>query len=156
MTFELRMERRFDAPPDVVFDTYVDPAAQREIWDHMIPGWRLLESEIDLRVGGTWTIVFGPADGEPDRVTSVFSVVERPHRLVVEETAYAGRLDSTIHTTVSLTFEEHEGGTMLRIVQTGFETREARDGLEKGWPAFLDAFERVVASRRRHPKGERT
>lgn len=46
MSFELRMERLIDAPPVIVFDTYVDPDAQQEIWDDMLPGWRLIESEI--------------------------------------------------------------------------------------------------------------
>jgi uncharacterized protein YndB with AHSA1/START domain len=31
MTYELRIERLFDVPPEVVFDTLVDPDAQPEI-----------------------------------------------------------------------------------------------------------------------------
>lgn len=147
MSYELRMEHWFDAPPQVVFDTYLDPASQKEIWDDMVPGWRLLEFDIDLRVGGTWTIVFGEPGGRPDRVTSVFTVIERPHRLVVEESTYASLFDSTVHSTVELTFEEVEGKTLLRIVQTGFTTEAARDGMAEGWPAFLDALERVTKSR---------
>lgn len=149
MTFTLRMEREFDAPPDTVFDTYLDPAAQHEIWDDMMPGWRLLESEMDLRVGGTWTIVFGEPGRTPDRVTSVFTVIDRPRRLVVEESTYSGRYDSTVRTTVDLTFEEHAGKTRLHITQTGFETKASRDGMKQGWPAFLDALARVTAARLR-------
>jgi uncharacterized protein YndB with AHSA1/START domain len=141
------MERLFDATPEIVFDAYVDPDAQQEIWDDVLPGWRLIDSDIDLRVGGTWTIVFGSPGGRPDRVTSVFTVIERPHRLVVEEAAYAGQFDATVHTTVTLIFEDRQGKTLLRILQTGFETKEARDGMESGWPAFLDALKRAVASR---------
>jgi uncharacterized protein YndB with AHSA1/START domain len=153
VTYVLRMERLMDAPPEIVFDTYLDPAAQHEIWDDMLPGWSLLESEIDLRVGGTWTIVFGQPGRTPDRVTSVFSVIDRPNRLVVEEATYAGRYDSTVRTTVELTFEERDGGTLLRIVQTGFESEAARDGIAQGWPAFLDALERVCTSRAGRPAG---
>ena len=147
MSYELRMERLFDAPAEVVFDTYLDPALQKEIWDNMVPGWRLLECDIDLRVGGTWTIVFGEPGAKPDRVTSVFTTIERPHRLVVEEATYASRVDATVHTTVDLTFEEVEGKTLLRILQTGFASEAARDGLERGWPSFLDALERVIRSK---------
>jgi uncharacterized protein YndB with AHSA1/START domain len=54
MTYELRLERLFDAPPEVVFDTLVDPAAQEELFAGPAEGgFSLLESEIDLRVGGT-------------------------------------------------------------------------------------------------------
>lgn len=147
MSYELRMERLFPAPPEVVFDTYLDPSAQHEIWDDMVKGWRLLRFDIDLRIGGTWTVEFGEPGRPPDRVTSVFTVIERPHRLVVEESTYASRYDATVHTSVDLTFEEHEGGTRLRIVQSGFESEAARDGMAEGWPAFLDQLGRVTASR---------
>ena len=106
-----------------------------------------MECDIDLRVGGTWTIVFGEPGAKPDRVTSVFTTIERPHRLVVEEATYASRVDATVHTTVDLTFEEVEGKTLLRILQTGFASEAARDGLERGWPSFLDALERVIRSK---------
>lgn len=147
MSYELRMERLIDAPPEVVFDTYVDADAQHEIWDGMLPGWRLLEFTIDLSVGGTWSIVFGEPGRTPDRVTSTFTIIDRPNRLVVEEATYAGRYDSTVRTTVDLRFEERDGRTLLRIIQTGFETEAARDGMGQGWPAFLDALGRVSTSR---------
>ena len=68
MTYDLRIERLFDAPPEVVFDTLVDPDAQAELFNDQVEGWKLWEFEIDLRVGGTWTIVFGREDeqGEGD------------------------------------------------------------------------------------------
>jgi uncharacterized protein YndB with AHSA1/START domain len=147
MSHELRMERLFDAPPEVVFDTYLDPGAQYEIWDDMVPGWSLRKFDIDLRLGGTWTIEFGEPGRTPDRVTSVFTVIERPHRLVVEESTYSSRYDATVRTTVDMTFEPHEAGTLLRIEQTGFATEEARDGMADGWPAFLDRLGRVSAFR---------
>jgi uncharacterized protein YndB with AHSA1/START domain len=146
MSLTLRMERIIDAPREVVFDTYLDPASQHDIWDDMLPGWRLLDSDIDLRVGGAWTIVFGEPGRRADRVTSVFKVIDRPRRLVVEESTYSGRYDSTVRTTVELNFEEADRRTLLRIVQTGFETEASRDGMAKGWPGFLDALARVATS----------
>jgi uncharacterized protein YndB with AHSA1/START domain len=153
VSHELRLERLIDAPPDVVFDTYVDPASQHEIWDDLLPGWRLLEFEIDLRVGGTWTIVVGDPNGTPDRLTSVFTVIDRPRRLVAEEATYSGRYDSTVRTTVDLTFEERAGKTLVRILETGFASEAARDGMANGWPAFLAALDRAAVSRatRAHP-----
>ena len=40
----------------------------------------------DLRVGGRWTIEFGPPDGPPSRETCVFEVVDRPRLLVFRST----------------------------------------------------------------------
>jgi len=94
MAHEMWMERLFDAPPEVVFDAYIDPAVQQEMWANMMPGTRVLESAIDLREGGTWTVDFAPVDGKSDRLTSVFSVVERPHRLVFQQSYFAAGLGS--------------------------------------------------------------
>jgi uncharacterized protein YndB with AHSA1/START domain len=52
-----------------------------------------------------------------------------------------------IDTTVTVAFEDRGGRTLLTIVQTGFERREDRDGIEGGSPSILDALERVVAGR---------
>jgi len=53
-------------------------------------------------------------------------------------------------TNVTVTFEERDGKTLLTIVETGFERKEDRDGVEVegGWSIILDALERVVAERR--------
>ncbi|MGH2661982.1 MAG: hypothetical protein ACRDH8_04090 [Actinomycetota bacterium] len=40
-----------------------------------------------------------------------------------------------------------KGQTLLTIHQTGFQTEQERDGIESGWPSFLDGLQRVVAAR---------
>lgn len=146
MTYELKVERLFDAPPEVVFDTLVDPEAQPEIFADQVEGWSLLSFDIDLRVGGKWNNVFGPTDGggEPDRTTSVFTEIDRPHRLSYTFTMFWGH---TIETTVTITFEEQGGKTLMTIVQSGFETEEDRDAFASGTPGFMDAVQKAVAAR---------
>jgi uncharacterized protein YndB with AHSA1/START domain len=149
MTYELKIERLLDAPPELVFDTLVDPDAQEELLSGQVEGWGLLRSEIDLRVGGTWTIHYGPADGsgEPDRLTSVFTEIDRPRRLVYDLSMFVGEWGRTVASTVTYTFEERDGQTQLTIVQSGFETKEDRDAYLDGTPGFLDSLTRVVAAR---------
>ncbi|MEX2420202.1 MAG: SRPBCC domain-containing protein [Actinomycetota bacterium] len=149
MSYELRIERLFDAPPEIVFDTLVDPDAQDELFNDQVEGWKLLEFEIDLRVGGTWTIVFGPADGQADsdRITNVFTDIDRPRRLSYEASMYVGEWGRTVDFTETFTFEEQDGKTLLTVVQSGFETEADRDAFMSGTPGFLDALQRVVAAR---------
>jgi uncharacterized protein YndB with AHSA1/START domain len=147
MSYELRIQRLFDAPPELVFDTFVDPNAQADIYADAPEGYRLLESEIDLRVGGTWTTTVGPEEGEPDRLTYVFTEIDRPRRLVADMNMFVGEWGRTVASTVALTFEEHEGKTLVTIVQSGFETEEDRDSFMSGAPGFLDALQRAVAAR---------
>ena len=147
MTYELKVERLLDAPPELVFDTFVDPDAQEEMFGDQLEGWTVLESEIDLRVGGTWTTMIGPADGPADRLTSVFAEIDRPRRLVYEMSMFVGDWNRTVDSTVACTFEDQDGKTLLTIVQSGFETEEDRDGFLSGAPGFLDALQRAVAAR---------
>jgi uncharacterized protein YndB with AHSA1/START domain len=147
VSHDLKVERLIDAPPRIVFDAFVDPEAQGALYgDDTDPSWTV-ESELDLRVGGTWTIAFGTAGKEPYRETNVFSVVDPPDRLVFDSALYMVDDGHTVRTTVTITFEDRQGKTLLTIRQTGFDREEDRDGIEGGWPSIFDALERVVATR---------
>ena len=149
MTYEMKIERLFDAPPELVFDTMVDPEAQPEIFADEVPGWNLWESEIDLRVGGEWTFVFGLADrsGEPDRNTSVFTEIDRPRRLAYRSSMFVSEWGRAVEYTETVTFEERDGKTLVTIELTGLELEKDRDGFMSGLPGYLEAVERVVANR---------
>jgi uncharacterized protein YndB with AHSA1/START domain len=147
MTYDLTIERLIDGPPSVVFDAFVDPAAQGSLYgDETDPTWTV-ESELDLRVGGIWTIAFGPAGKEPYRETNVFEEIDRPHRIAFGSRLYMVDDDHTVETHVVITFEEREDKTLMTLMQTGFERAEDRDGIEGGWPSILDALQRVVVNR---------
>jgi uncharacterized protein YndB with AHSA1/START domain len=144
MSSELRLERLYDAAPEVVFDAFTDPGAQRELYADA-PDW-IVESSCDLRVGGRWTIVFGPPGATPAREANVFEVVERPRRLVYASTMTMPD-GSTLDTHLQVTFEQEGGGTRLTILQRGFPTPGLRDEFAGGWAGILDGLGRVVTTR---------
>jgi uncharacterized protein YndB with AHSA1/START domain len=137
----LRVEHWFDAAPEEVFDAYTDPDAQRE-WYQDQPGW-IVEAECDLRVGGRWTVAFGPPGSDPYRETNVFEQVDRPWRLVYTSTVTMPD-GSSFDTGMEVILEELGGRTRMTIHHTGFPSAEVRDDHLGGWPGFLDRLERVV------------
>jgi uncharacterized protein YndB with AHSA1/START domain len=149
VTYDLKIERMLDAPPEVVFDTMVDPASQDLIFADQVEGWDLVRFEIDLRVGGTWTVVFGPVsgEGEPDRLTSEFTAIDRPRRLAYHTSMYIGEWGRTVEFDETITFEERDGKTLVTIVEDGFETEADRDAFLSGTPGYLDGLQRAVAAR---------
>ena len=149
MTYDMKIERLFDAPPELVFDTMVDPEAQPEIFADEVPGWNLWEWAIDLRVGGEWTFVFGLADrsGEPDRNTSVFTEIDRPRRLAYRSSMFVSQWGRAVDYTETVTFEERDGKTLVTIELTDLELEKDRDAFMGGIPGYLEAVERVVANR---------
>ena len=127
----------------------VDPEAQPEIFADEVPGWNLWEWEIDLRVGGEWTFVFGLADrsGEPDRNTSVFTEIDRPRRLAYRSSMFVSEWGRAVDFTETVTFEERDGKTLVTIELTDLEREKDRDAFMGGLPGYLEAVERVVANR---------
>lgn len=147
MSYELRLERLYDASPEVVFDAFTDPATQVELHGLDQRGWKIHRAETDLRVGGTATYVMGPEGEEPDTETRVFTVIDRPHRLVFTHSMQIAEWDGRrVDTEMTITFEDRDGKTLLTMVQTGFETEEDRDAFMGGWPTYLETLKGVVTS----------
>lgn len=142
--FDIRLERVIDTSPEAAFRHWVDPGARRG-WYAPDESW-IVEAETDLRVGGRWSVSFGPTKDEVYRDEGVFEIVEPPHRL--EYTAVMHFPDGrSFETRISVTFEATPNGkTLFTLLDRGYPSKEQRDEHERGWPAFLDAFERSLAA----------
>jgi uncharacterized protein YndB with AHSA1/START domain len=141
-THTLTMSRFLPATPDEVFDAYTD-AEKQKIWFSILeeePG--VVEIEVDLRVGGQQTAVWGPNRDELFRETQIFRVIDRPNRLVTTSTGSSPD-GQTMTTEVDVTFEARDGGTLMSVVQTGFPTAELRDFFSQY--AWVGAFDRIEA-----------
>jgi len=126
MTLDLRMTRQLPATPDEVFDAYTD-AEKQKIWFTILdekPG--IVEIEVDLRVGGQQTVVWGPSPDMLFRETQTFVEIDRPHRLVTHSTGSSPD-GMTMTTRIEVTFEEKDGGTLMTVAQSGFPAPEIRD-----------------------------
>ncbi|XVQ83551.1 SRPBCC family protein [Microbispora siamensis] len=138
---QLRTTRVLPAGPEEVFDAYTD-AEKQKVWFSILdeePG--IVEIEVDLRVGGRQTAVWGPDADNLFRETQTFLEIDRPHRLLTESTGSTPD-GMTMTTTIEVTFEEHEGGTLLTVVQSGFPAPEVRDFfVTEVWSGALDRIE---------------
>lgn len=149
MSDELRYERLVGAPPHVVFDAFTSAGGQLAFYGQDDPGW-IVRSESDVRAGGAWTIAFGPSPERLYRHRHVFEVIERPTRLVLSTTET--RLDgSTLQFVTEFSFEPHDDGTLMTMIQRGLPTDELRAEHARGVPNAFDRFERLI---RRHVNDE--
>ena len=147
MSHELKLERLYDASPDVVFDAFVDPEAQEELHSSTTAGWKVQRSETDVRVGGTSIYAMGPEGEQPDVETRVYSIVDRPDRLVFRHSMEVSEWGRTVETEMTITFGEQDGKTLLTMVQTGFQSEEDRDSFLGGWPGYLDKLREHLKTR---------
>jgi len=145
VSLELRFERMFEAAPEGVFDALTDPDGLEEMYGLDEPGW-IVESEGDLRVGGTWSVAFGSSRNELYRFTHTFEVVDRPRRIAFASTQTAPD-GSSFDTDVEITLEERDERTLMTVVEKGFPSAEVRDLHEVGLPHAFDRVERFVRAR---------
>jgi len=142
VSLDLRFERLIAAQPERVFDAFTDPAGQREFYGTDAPGW-VVDSRCDLRVGGVWSISFGPSRDALYHHRHVFEAIERPRRIVLTTTET--RLDgSSFETSIEFGFEPRDGGTLMTMVQAGFPDEILRDEHTRGLPNAFDRLERML------------
>jgi uncharacterized protein YndB with AHSA1/START domain len=152
MSDELRFERLIEAPRDVVFDAFTTSGGQEAFYGQDDPDW-IVESACDLRVGGVWTITFGPARSRLHRHEHRFEVIDRPRRLVFATTEL--RADgSSLAFATEFAFAEQDGGTLMTMIQTGLPTAGLRDEHARGVPNAFDRLERVLQAPA--PQGRRS
>jgi uncharacterized protein YndB with AHSA1/START domain len=144
----LRMERRFAAPPDAVFDAWTNPEVLRRWWA-AAPGWETPLAEVDLRAGGRYRLTMrDPGAGAEHTVGGEYIEVRRPERLTYtwawepEPGAPAPGAPSR----VTVEFVADGDGTHVELTHSGLTTDESRAQHEHGWNACFDNLaQRVFA-----------
>jgi uncharacterized protein YndB with AHSA1/START domain len=136
----LRIERSFDASAEDVFDAWTSPEVMRR-WLHAGPDWDTPVAEVDLRVGGAVRIVMRRPDGRTAGARGEYTVIDRPHRLVMTWTFDDAPSNQQL---VELAFSEAEGTTTVVLVNRDISTDERRQSQNEGWRLCLDELERLL------------
>ena len=136
----LKITRTFSASPEEVFDVFTKPEAMRVWWTDRTT------FDIDLRIGGTWTIV-RKEDTETYTATGEYLEIERPHRL---QYTYAMPQFSPNSNTITITIEPNKNdGSIMTFTESGPDIAEELSTLtegdvsesERGWQQGFDLME---------------
>jgi uncharacterized protein YndB with AHSA1/START domain len=138
----VRIERTFDAPAEEVFDAWTSPEVIKR-WFRPGDGWQEPSAEVDLRVGGKFSVVMRDPDGAPVSAGGEFTLIERPHRL-----AYTWTFDDdpSNEQMIELEFTERDGATTVVFVNSNISEERRRDAQYEGWSRCFDEFGRALAS----------
>ena len=142
MTEVLRIERSFPASAEEVFDAWTSPEVMRR-WLHCGPDWDTPVAEVDLRVGGAARIVMRRPDGREAGARGQYTVIDRPHRLVMTWTFDEVPDNQQL---IELTFEEAAGTTTVVLTNRDIVDDERRESQDEGWRGSLDQLEWLLAS----------
>jgi uncharacterized protein YndB with AHSA1/START domain len=142
-THDLRIERVFEAPCDVVYGAWTDPKELAQ-WFHFNEDWKIEVVEHDLRVGGSYRIGWLAPDGNMWYELGEYREIVPQKRLV--RTCRFDFPDFDENETL-LTVEFHAEGnrTRLVLIHEGYRHAEHRDMHQQGWPGFLDQLDKRLA-----------
>jgi uncharacterized protein YndB with AHSA1/START domain len=139
--YVVRIERTFAASPEDVFDAWTSPDVMRR-WLHPAPDWGTPVAEVDLRVGGKVRVVMRRPDGRESQAHGEYTLIERPHRLVMKWTFDEEPSNEQL---IELSFAESDGSTKVVMVNSGISLERRRDSQDEGWRGCLNELGRTLA-----------
>lgn len=123
--------RVYDAPRDLVWKMWTDPAHIAQWWGP--DGFTNTIHEMDVRPGGMWRFVMHGPDGTdyPNKIT--YLEIVKPERLVYQ---HGGEKEfEAVNFQVTVTFEE-QGGKAKLSMRSVFPSAAARDHVVKNYGAI--------------------
>lgn len=141
---EFTLVRDFDAPRDLVYRVWTEPEHMSQ-W--LLPSGVTTPQDTisqDLRVGGywRWTMV-NEQDGTRYPTVARFREIVEPERLV-----FTWGDEDNQGALITVTFDEHDGGTRLQLNLVGPADMITEDsGIRDGWNECLDSLELFLARR---------
>ena len=140
-TRTVSVERRIAAPPEKVFDAWLDPEGVGG-WLFATPDGTTERVEIDPRVGGRFRID-ERRGGDLAEHHGEYVEIERPRLLAFDFwTSF-----SDVRTRVTVTVAPDGGGSLLTLTHEGVWA-DWEDRTSQGWTMILEGLERWIA---RHP-----
>ena len=135
---ELVVTRTVNGPARIVFEAWTKPELFKQWWAPKSMGMFLRSCEMDVRVGGTYRLVFGHDASNPDEFFGRYIEVTPHSRLVwTNEEGDGGEAVTT------LTFEE-KGGKTLLVMHELYPSKEALDAAGTGAAdAMGETFEQL-------------
>jgi len=133
-TQTVRVQRRFKAEPERVFDAWLEPASAR-LWMFATPTGQMQRVDIDGRVGQHFTVI-ERRDGQDVEHVGTYVEVESPRRLAFDFKVPQFSNDST---RVSIDIAPKDAGSELTLTHEGVLADYA-ERTAQGWKTMLDGL----------------
>ena len=148
---ELVVERGFDAPRELVWRAWTDPALMMRWWGP--EGMTSPACEIDLSVGGRYLLGMRSPDGYDHWIAGVYHEIVPLERFVATESMADehGNVDPSPaygmgEKTLTVTFEDAgDGSTKLTVRQAGWPDLGMAAGASAGYNQALDKLAAALA-----------
>ncbi len=140
-TEALRLNRRFKAPREAVFQAFTDPVALAKWFGP--EGVQVTNVKVDLRSGGAYSMVFGEKDGESHGLSGVYREISPSDRLVMTWSWSHGDM-AGIETLVTIELAAAGAETELTLTHEKLPSQNALDMHSQGWTSTFNCLDRVI------------
>ncbi len=140
-TEALRLNRRFKAPREALFRAFTDPVALAKWFGP--EGVQVTNVKVDLRPGGTYSMVFGEKDGESHGLSGVYREISPPERLVMTWAWDHGDMAGE-ETLVTIEFGAAGAETELTLTHEKLPSQNAIDMHTQGWTSTFNCLDLVI------------
>jgi uncharacterized protein YndB with AHSA1/START domain len=131
---EIVTTRTFNAPARIVFEAWTRPELFRQWWVPKSMGMSLLSCDMDVRVGGTYRLVFAHEDLGSVAFFGTYREVTPDARL-----AWTNEEGGEEGSVTTVTFEERAGTTLL-VVRELYPSKEALEAGAGAADAMAETF----------------
>jgi len=150
----LRIQRIIDAPRELVWKAWTDPETISRWWGPA--GFTAPVIKVELREGGRYLFDMRSPEGRDFWSTGEYREIVPTERLVftgsfadargnvVPASTYGMSGDWPRELLMTVTFEEHGGGTKMTLQEAGIPAGDVLDMTEAGWNESLDRLEKVL------------
>ena len=132
----LRISRRFDFPPEMVFDAWLDPGMARRFL-FATPDGEMRQVDIDPRVGGRFTIVERRPEGDAAHYGEYLEI-DRPYRLVFSFSTGPDAPGDRVG--IGIVPAGDDGCELTLVYELSPEWADYEDRTRQGWTDILDTL----------------
>ena len=139
---DLRLEltRVIKAPRARVFDAWTRPEMIRKWFGS--DGRTAAEVSTDAKVGGAYSIAMESCEDKGASKATGRYLQVNPYDLL--QFTWEGSWVPGEESLVTIHLRDVEGGTEIKLIHDRFNTKESRDGHNKGWSGILDHLVEVL------------
>ncbi|OZM75020.1 ATPase [Amycolatopsis antarctica] len=144
-SFEIRTERAFDAPRELVYRAFTDPELVTRWWGP--DALSTVVETLEARAGGNWRFVHTDGDGTEYGFHGVFHQVT-PGERIVQTFEFEGMPGHIALETLTLTEENGKTTVSGSSIYQSVQDRDGMvaSGMEGGWSQSMDKLEALLGS----------